>query len=58
VPSGSRSLKGIDIVYQSFSPSTLVPRGLVVEEAMLDGAGARITVREPERLMSWISAKF
>jgi hypothetical protein len=39
------SPKGIDIVQQTFRPSTLVPRGLVVDEAMLDGTGARITVR-------------
>src|SRR5262249_15764026 len=42
---GSRSPKGIDIVRRDFSPSTLVPRGLVVEGAMLDGSSARITVR-------------
>jgi hypothetical protein len=30
------------IVQQDFCPSPLVPRGLVVEEAMLDGSGARI----------------
>jgi transposase len=33
------------MVQRDFCPSTLVPRGLVVEEAMLDGSGARITVR-------------
>ena len=42
---GSCSPKGIDIVQRDFCPSTLVPHGLVVEEAMLDGSGVRITAR-------------
>jgi hypothetical protein len=45
VSSGSRPAKGINIVHRDFCPSTLVPRGLVVEEATLDGCGARIIVR-------------
>lgn len=45
MPAGSRSSMGIDIMQPDFCPSTLVPRGLLVGEAMLDGAGARISVR-------------
>ena len=30
---------------RDFCPSTLVPRGLIVDEAVLDGSGAQITVR-------------
>jgi hypothetical protein len=36
------SPKGIDIVLQDFCP--LMPRGLMVEAAMLEGSGASITV--------------
>jgi hypothetical protein len=41
----SRFTEGIDIVQQSFCPSTVVPRSLAVDEATLDGSGALITVR-------------
>ena len=41
----SRSVEGIEAMHQRFCSTDLVPRGFVVDEAVMDGTAALITVR-------------
>ena len=41
----SRSVEGIEAVHQRFCSSDLVPRGFVVDDAVMDGVGAGIRER-------------